>query len=119
MGQIVPIQQLYVNSGLISNIVGNSQFNLDQCKLSSVGTFSLLLFTQIPDVNDTLSITKFRYSTYECKFIPQVVQNPFTVVYSWTVPPGNGWVNTTFVATITDGNCPILDFNLMFMTLMY
>jgi gliding motility-associated-like protein len=120
-------QQPDVNSGLISNIIGNANLTGPmQIELCEGNTFSFTAVYTDPDVNDTLSITTNLGTVLTNATYTTSGTNPFTVVYSWTVPPGAAGANTTFVATITDGNCPILglqsyvyDINVLDRTLAY
>jgi gliding motility-associated-like protein len=102
-------QQPDVNAGLITNVVGNANLTGPmQIELCEGNTFSFTAVYTDPDVTDTLSITTNLGTVLTNATYTTSGTNPFTVVYSWTVPPGAAGANTTFVATITDGNCPIL-----------
>jgi gliding motility-associated-like protein len=102
-------QQPDINSGTITNVVGNANLTGPmQIELCEGNTFSFTAVYTDPDVNDTLSITTNLGTVLTNATYTTSGTNPFTVVYSWTVPAGAAGANTTFVATITDGNCPIL-----------
>lgn len=102
-------QQPDVNSGTITNVIGNANLTGPmQIELCEGNTFSFTAVYTDPDVNDTLSITTNLGTVLTNATYTTSGTNPFTVVYSWTVPAGAAGANTTFVATITDGNCPIL-----------
>jgi gliding motility-associated-like protein len=102
-------QQPDINSGQIANVIGNANLTgPNQIELCEGNTFSFTAVYTDPDVNDTLSITTNLGTVLTNATYTTSGTNPFTVVYSWTVPPGAAGANTTFVATITDGNCPIL-----------
>ena len=102
-------EQPDINSGLIANIVGNANLTGPmQIELCEGNTFSFTAVYTDPDVNDTLSITTNLGTVLTNATYTTSGTNPLTVVYSWTVPAGAAGANTTFVATITDGNCPIL-----------
>jgi gliding motility-associated-like protein len=120
-------QQPDVNSGTITNVVGTANLTGPmQLELCEGNTFSFTAVYTDPDVNDTLSITTNLGTVLTNATYTTSGTNPFTVVYTWTVPPGAAGANTTFVTTITDGNCPILglqsyvyDINVLDRTLAY
>jgi gliding motility-associated-like protein len=102
-------QQPDINSGFISNLVGTANLlGPNQIELCEGNTFSFTAVYTDPDINDTLSISTNLGTVLTNATYTTSGTNPFTVVYSWTVPPGTAGANTNFVATITDGNCPIL-----------
>ncbi len=102
-------QQPDVNSGVITGVVGTAnQIGPMTIELCEGNTFSFTAVYTDPDVNDVLTVSTNLGTVLTNATYTTSGTNPLTVVYSWTVPPGAAGANTTFVTTVTDGNCPIL-----------
>lgn len=102
-------QQPDISSGTITNVVGNAiQTGPMQLQLCEGTVFTFTAVYTDPDVGDALSISTNMGTVLANSSYTTSGTNPFTVVYSWTVPAGAAGANTTFVSTITDTNCPII-----------